>query len=279
MSGYVRDASLRSGILQTRRGPAASVANLILQDGEPGYEVDTGKFVVGDGTTPWASLLSEGHGTASDIGVTGLSSLAGANVRAVLGDIDVRLPAVESGSRAEMLATVGEETFSRNFAVTASALTSGQLRLAYFTARRTETINGLVMQTDATAAGATPSLARMGVYSVAGDGSLTLLAATANDTSLFAATGTEYQRDLTTTFSKVAGVTYAVGVLVVSAAAMPTMVGQSLGLASPQPLGGTTFNRPRMAASVTGLLDLPATVAVGSIVNVRNRFPYAVMTP
>lgn len=44
--------------IQSRRGTAAqwTSANPVLFDGEPGYEKDTGKMKIGDGTTAWNSL-------------------------------------------------------------------------------------------------------------------------------------------------------------------------------------------------------------------------------
>lgn len=44
--------------IRFRRGSAASwaAANPVLEQGEPGLEVDTGVFKIGDGSTPWASL-------------------------------------------------------------------------------------------------------------------------------------------------------------------------------------------------------------------------------
>ena len=44
--------------IQYRRGLASewTAANTVLAVGEPGYETDTGKFKVGDGSTAWISL-------------------------------------------------------------------------------------------------------------------------------------------------------------------------------------------------------------------------------
>lgn len=44
--------------IQYRRGPAAdwAEANPLLAEGEPGYELDTGRFKVGDGVTYWNNL-------------------------------------------------------------------------------------------------------------------------------------------------------------------------------------------------------------------------------
>ncbi len=49
--------------IQLRRGTAASWSSngtVVLAAGEPGFETDTGKFKVGDGTTQWTSLPSAG---------------------------------------------------------------------------------------------------------------------------------------------------------------------------------------------------------------------------
>jgi len=44
--------------IQFKRGTAADLTalNTLLASGEPGYETDTGKFKIGDGTTAWNSL-------------------------------------------------------------------------------------------------------------------------------------------------------------------------------------------------------------------------------
>ena len=45
-------------IIQLKRGKSTSWTNLnlILQAGEPGFEIDTGKLKIGDGVTPWNEL-------------------------------------------------------------------------------------------------------------------------------------------------------------------------------------------------------------------------------
>jgi len=47
-----------SDIIQFRRGTAAGAtsSNPTLNQGEPGYETDTGKLKIGDGSTAWTSL-------------------------------------------------------------------------------------------------------------------------------------------------------------------------------------------------------------------------------
>lgn len=61
--------------VQYRRGTAAewTSANPILAIGEPGYETDTGKFKVGNGSSAWASL-SYSSGPAGPTGSTGADS-------------------------------------------------------------------------------------------------------------------------------------------------------------------------------------------------------------
>jgi hypothetical protein len=61
---------------QFRRGTAAqwTSTNPTLGAGEPGYETDTGKFKIGNGSTAWNSLAYTGAGTVTSITAgTGLS--------------------------------------------------------------------------------------------------------------------------------------------------------------------------------------------------------------
>lgn len=62
-----------STVIQFRRGSSSQWAqvNPVLLDGEPGIELNTGKFKLGDGTNPWTSLQYAGNqgptGTASNV--------------------------------------------------------------------------------------------------------------------------------------------------------------------------------------------------------------------
>lgn len=68
--------------IQYRRGTAAewTSANPTLAEGEPGYETDTGKFKVGNGSTAWNSLVySSGiQGATGATGATGPQGPTGA---------------------------------------------------------------------------------------------------------------------------------------------------------------------------------------------------------
>lgn len=57
--------------IQVKRGLAAdwTSADTVLADGEPGFEHDTGKFKLGDGTTNWSGLPYQGGGNIDYRGV------------------------------------------------------------------------------------------------------------------------------------------------------------------------------------------------------------------
>lgn len=126
-------------------------------------------------------------------------------------------------------ALVGVEPFPRWAGGTSRTLISGWLYLSYFTPPQSVTVTNMLTMTDGVAAAATPSLCRMGIFTIAANGDGTLVAAIANDTSLFAAGSTKYTRvldaggGLPTSYTYTAGQRYAHGLLVISAAAMPNI--------------------------------------------------------
>lgn len=158
------------------------------------------------------------------------------------------------------LVTSGEFVPDRDlWASTNAPLSAGFVQLGYFTAVRSESINNIMSIAGGTAAGATPTLCRMGVYSVAANGDLTLEAACANDTALWASTNNVYTRALTSTFNKVVGRRYATAALCVTAAAAPALVGQIYGSSA------LVSGPPLLAGSLSGQVDLPASISAGSI--------------
>lgn len=54
--------------IQFRRGTAASwfTANPVLASGEPGFETDTHSWKMGDGSTPWNSLVYQTLGSSAN---------------------------------------------------------------------------------------------------------------------------------------------------------------------------------------------------------------------
>jgi len=162
------------------------------------------------------------------------------------------------------LPAVGEILPDREQWVSASANlnSSGSVIFIYFTAKRNEAINTLTMYAGSTPAAATPTLCRLGVYSVASNGDLTLQASTPNDTTLFAAANTVYPKNLSSTWSKQAGQRYALAVLVVSATTLPTFCGPA-GLTIAAAL---MAQNPALCTRLAGQTDLPSNVSAGSLV-------------
>lgn len=163
------------------------------------------------------------------------------------------LPGLEVG---ELLLPLGR--YHQNVAATMS---SGTLRLAYFTARTSEVAASLTVIVG-TGAGATPSLVRLGIWIVGDNGKDLdeLVAATANNTALLSTPASKATQALVAPWSRVAGERYAAGLLVVTAAAAPTVAAA----ASLSSLIST--DAPAVSGAVTGQADLPAssTAVVGS---------------
>ena len=168
---------------------------------------------------------------------------------------------------------VGESSLPRLLAANGGSNTgSGTLRFTHFTATKSETITQLRLLTGNTAAAATPTLVRAGVYSEAANGDLTLVGAIPSDTSLFASGAAVYTRTLSASFQKVAGQRYAVGVLVVTGAAPPTLMGSVL---PNSPEGGMS---PRVGTLLNSQTDLPASVPNASLVGAASMH-YVVLLP
>lgn len=170
----------------------------------------------------------------------------------------------------------GESSIPWLFASSATAtLASGTVYLTYFKAQKTETINNVKAWTSI-AAGATPTIARYGIYSEAANGDVTLINSTANDTTLWAAATTGYLKALTAPWTKVAGVRYAFGIIVVTAAALPSFVGPAMTNAAA--LATIFAGPPRRLGQQAGQTDLPSSIAAGSIANSVARAIYAEFT-
>jgi hypothetical protein len=168
------------------------------------------------------------------------------------------------------LPTVGEYVPEREYYNNvAVSFSSTILNLTYFTAAITETITTATVATLGAAA-ATPTYCGMAVYSVAANGDLTQIAVTANDTTLFATANTAYAKAFTSSWSKVAGQRYAAGILVVSAAAMPTFMGQML--SATNPMVAQMLAAPTIAGRVLTQNDMTATTfASASVIGGQGR--------
>lgn len=141
-------------------------------------------------------------------------------------------------------------------ATTAFAQTSGSLVVAYFTALKSGTVSTLRATTAGSGAAATPTLARFGVFSVDGSDNLTLIGSTPNDTSLFSSAWSSYAKNLSTPVALTYGQQYAFGILIVSAAAMPSLNGA---------YSTDSYYPRRVGGVIAGQSTLPSTVSSGSL--------------
>jgi len=164
---------------------------------------------------------------------------------------------------------VGEDIFSRERADSNSVGTNSQaVRLTYFTARKSQTSTQVRMLTGGTAAAATPTLCRIGLYTADELGDGTLVASTLNDTSLFAAANTAYTRDWITPYLMVVGQRYALAFLVVTTLTTPTFIGAT---------GATSVDSehamaPRLTGRLNSQMDLPASFVTTAFVVNFSRF-------
>jgi hypothetical protein len=168
---------------------------------------------------------------------------------------------------------VGESTLPRDIAQgVATAVSSGSVRLTFFTATKSETTTQVRVISGNTAAAPTPTVVRFGLYRVEGNGTLTLVASTANDTSLLSAANTPYTVPWQSSHPKVAGQRYAFAVLVVSPATLPNFVGQSLNSV------GEMFAAPMLAGQLAGQSDLLGSAPGNGISGSGSRI-YAAILP
>lgn len=164
----------------------------------------------------------------------------------------------------------GVETFDRGLMNNQGQVTtSGSMRLVYFTPAASHTATTAITYVGSTPAGATPTLCKVGFYTVDEAGDLTLVASTANTTSMWSGgAATEYAVALSASYTFLAGQRYAAAVLVVTGATAPNLCGCSGPVTSV--LGARA---PRIQGTVTGQSDLPASVSAGSVTNAATR-PY-----
>lgn len=151
---------------------------------------------------------------------------------------------------------------SRLGATQQGLVASQALNLSYFRAPRAFHSTSVKMYTGSTAAAATPTLIRHGLWLVDPlTGNLTsLVASTPNDTTLFAATNTGYSKNWSSTFDFSRGQWYAHGILIVSAVALPTVFG-IFGV-NGFILSGVL---PRVSGTLLTQADLPATATGASL--------------
>lgn len=192
---------------------------------------------------------------------------------AIASGFNLGTAAIAPGAGIDGNAISGVESFPRwacgTFTVGLGA--SGTARFVYWTQAMTRTISTLVTASGGTAAAATPTLCRIGLYAVAPNGDLTLVARCASDTAMYAGTQTEYARALATaggypaSYTLLAGQRYAGAVLVTSGTTMPTLTGTA-------GLTALISRAPKIAAAKTGETDLAASYTDASLVSSGSLF-------
>lgn len=168
----------------------------------------------------------------------------------------------------------GTPTFSRDLITqTAVGIATGRVSLTYWTADRAETYTQVRTMTG-TAASGTPTLQRVGIYSIDRAGNATLVASTPNDTTLWAATATAYTKALSAPLTTVPGQRYATGVCVL-ATSVPSFVG-----ATPDntALRAELGFPPRLAGQILSVSDLPSSFTDAGVTVAAQRI-YSVLVP
>jgi hypothetical protein len=171
------------------------------------------------------------------------------------------------------LLTVGEETYSRAYVSLGSiAMTSQLLRITYFTARKTEDVSQVRMNSANAGAAATPTLVRVGIWTADANGALLAqVGATPNDTALLATSNTNYTKALSAPFTKTAGQRYGIGLLVVTATTVPQMAGFGVGMSAESAFA------PKMSGAIAAQADLPASALAGGVSSNASRIYFALL--
>lgn len=160
--------------------------------------------------------------------------------------------------------TAGVANMGRQSASTSRSWgAAGRASFFYFDADKSLTVDNLHFQTwSPGAAGAT--LARIGLYTADASDNLTLVARSANDTSIATATFSLYGVALDTTggypatYDIVEGQRYAIGLVFVGTTTQP-------GILSAMMTGAAAATAPRMSGFLASQTDLPSSVTAGSL--------------
>lgn len=226
---------------------AAAAPGVALALNELGYITDTDIFVMGDGVTAVASLPTAGSG---------------------------------GGSTGQQIGT-GQGTLPRwlPYANTAVMASTQNAAFQHIRAVRTQTINSIRTFTATTAAGATPTVCKVGLYSMAANGDITRIGISANTTSLWATANTAYTTALLAGAPVVAGQDYMVAMLIVTAAAFPTHVGIVQLSTATGFHTGYINEYPQFAGFATGQTDLATSYLAANIDAAFTRNFYALLLP
>jgi len=210
--------------------------------------------------------LSTGHAGQHDNlndSVAALEAKVGATGSAVSTSLDNRMA---NGYPLFTALTTGVSTMPREVVVASNIPTAtGVMLLKYFTSGKSFTSTQVRVSSGGVAAAATPTLIRLGLYTIDGASAGALVASTPNDTTLFAATFTDYTKSWSVSYPFVIGQRYALGLLIVTGVAAPNMDGAFV-------TATESAQAPRLTGQITALSDLPSTFVNGSVANANVAF-------
>lgn len=288
----------RNANIQVRRDTAANwtSVNPVLNAGEQGFETNTGKFKIGDGSTAWTSLTYVTDGskltgtiTPSDDTVTSAKIVDGTIVNADI-NASAAIAATKISGTAVTLTTLQNKLMQSNSILetmprlnatsqSASGTPNGRVVFNYFTPEQTLTVSSLTIanSTGGTDSGGT-TVRRLGLYTVSGT-THTLVARTASDATIGNTTNTVYTRSLDTTggypstYTLNAGTTYAFALIFYNTGGTftsPTLFVNGTGI------GALPALSPVMSAFLAGQTDL--VTSTSSVTNGNGYFIYARLT-
>lgn len=163
-----------------------------------------------------------------------------------------------------------EATMERTAATTGTAIATGQPRLTYFTAKAGGTFSKIGTVVTTASSGAAPTLCKLAMFSVAGNGNLTLIAVTANDVTMFNTANVIVEKATLASYNLVAGQRYAWAVLVVSSGTLPQFSGRSMGGSA----GAAAMlgKSPRASGSISGQTDFLSSYTFDLVNDLANTF-------
>ncbi len=239
------------------------------------HSIDIHAQFYGGATVPSPAIIGSSTGNSRiDVMVINNSGIATSDSR-LWTPGDFNAPNVLNYSQSGSTSRSIVETSLRELITGNNGLTSGQVYFSYFTPDYTISISNLTSVSRGTAAGATPTLCKMGLYAVDSSSNLTCIARTANDTALWASGNTAYTRAIVddgqggsiSSVTLTRGQRYAFAVIIITGAALPQLA------AAPMGNGAVTFLPPILATvSGTGQTDLTASYTAASVSGTGAKF-------
>lgn len=172
----------------------------------------------------------------------------------------------------------GEGAFSRRLCSSSVTIATGTLRMAFWRAQRSGRVGSIKMFTAGTAA-ATVTTIKFGLWEADdAESTFTLVASTANDATLFAATNTAYTKAVATAYKRTRGKLYAAGALFVGTTA-PVVVAAPV-LLGPVDATSLAYVPSPISGIIGSLTDLPASFTLSTLTaGSANQAPYVELVP